>query len=320
MGATTGRVGAAMASTDGGAPESAPAAVEPTGWATTADGVEIAYYELGGRGPAVVLAHATGFCAAVLVPVAKRLMAAGWRCMAFDARGHGRSGRPADGDFSWSGFATDVLTVTERLELEAPFGFGHSCGGAALLLGEERRPGTFRALYCYEPIVYAGHPPPEPRLEGNPLAEGALRRREWFASYGEARGNFAGKAPFDRLDDEVLSAYVANGFGPAGGGVALRCRREDEAAVYGHSLAHDAFAHLGELRCPVTLAGGAETDAIGPSYLARLAAPVAEATVEVFPGLGHFGPLEDPAALARSVAAAAGGVGGTGRSRRVDPL
>ena len=33
---------------------------------TAPDGVEVAYYDLGGSGPVLLLAHATGFCGAVL--------------------------------------------------------------------------------------------------------------------------------------------------------------------------------------------------------------------------------------------------------------
>ena len=101
--------------------------------------------------------------------------------------------------------------------LDRPCGFGHSCGGAALLLAEEARPGTFAGLYCFEPVIYPGDDPLAPTFEGNPLAAGALRRREAFGSRREAIANFAGKAPFDRLDPDALAAYVDNGFAPVDG-------------------------------------------------------------------------------------------------------
>jgi pimeloyl-ACP methyl ester carboxylesterase len=275
----------------------------PTGRATTVDGVGIAYYDFGGSGPALLLAHATGFCAAVFAPLAARL-AGHYRCIAFDARAHGRSDRPPGEDFGWYGFAADVMAVVDALGLEQPLAVGHSCGAAALLLAEEARPGTFRALYCFEPIVYPGDVALAPDPDGNPLAVGARRRREVFASPAEALENFSSKAPFNLLDPQVLPAYVDNGFGPVPGGIGLRCRRQDEAQVYAHSLAHDAFAHLHEIGCPVTLACGAETDAMGPSVLALFATRLAHARVEVFDDMGHFGPLQDPEAVARSVLAA----------------
>jgi pimeloyl-ACP methyl ester carboxylesterase len=277
--------------------------VDPTGRATTPDGVGIAYFDLGGSGPDLLLAHATGFCGAALGPLAARLTGR-FRCVAFDERGHGSSDRPPGGDFGWYGFAADVLAVVDHLGLERATGFGHSCGGAALLLAEQGRPGTFRALYCYEPIMYPGDVPLAPTLESNPLAAGALRRREVFASRRQALDNISTKAPFDQLHPEALAAYVDNGFVDEDDGIRLRCRREDEAQVYAHGLAHDAFARLSEVGCGVTLACGEKTDAIGPDFLGLMAERLPAARVEMFSGLGHFGPLEDPDGLGRSVAQA----------------
>ena len=277
-----------------------PRPLAPTGRATTADGLGIAYYDLGGEGPPLLLAHATGFCGPVLVPLASRLKGA-FRCVVFDTRAHGASDPPPDDNFDWHGFATDVLAVVDELELTRPWGFGHSAGGAALLLAEEARPGTFSSLYCFEPVVFPGDHPLTPSLEGNPLSVGALRRRAMFGSWGEALANFSSKAPFNRFDPEVLAAYLDNGFAPTPGGIRLRCRREHEARIYANGMSHDAFANLGAVGCPVTLACGALTDAMGPDLLAILAGRLRDATTIVFPDLGHFGPLEDPAAIAVSV-------------------
>ena len=280
------------------------ALLTPSGRAETADGVGIAYYDFGGRGPDLVLAHATGFCGAVLAPLAAAL-AARFRCIGFDERGHGLSDRPPGGDFGWYGFGADILAVVDRLALDRPAGFGHSCGGAAFLLAEAARPGTFSALYCYEPVLFPGPTPLVPAFESNPLAYGARRRRAVFGSREEALANYGGKAPYDRLDPDVFVSYVDNGFGPDPEGIRLRCRREDEAEVYAHGFSHDAFAHLDRIGCAVSLACGAETDAVGPGFLALLDGELKQSDIEVLPGLGHFGPLEDPGALARSVAGSA---------------
>jgi pimeloyl-ACP methyl ester carboxylesterase len=282
--------------------------MSPTGRVTTPDGVAVAYYDLGGEGPPLLLAHATGFCGAVLQPLAARLRGH-FRCVVFDERAHGASDRPPDGNFDWHGFATDVLAVVDELGLEHARGFGHSAGGAALLLAEEARPETFAALYCYEPVVFPADTPLPPMLEGNPMAAGALRRRSTFASRRQALANFSSKAPFDRLAPEVLAAYVDNGFAPSEDGIRLRCRREDEAQVYAHGASHDAFSRLAGIACPVTLAYGEETDAMDADLVTavatRLTAPSGAAVAPegpvVFPGLGHFGPLEDPPAVAVSV-------------------
>ncbi len=278
-----------------------PSRLEPTGTTTTPDGVAISYYDLGGHGPDLVLAHATGFCAAVLSAMATTLRDR-FRCVALDLRSHGRSGRPEDPDFDWHGYATDVLTVVDHLELDRPAGFGHSCGGAALLLAEQARPGTFDALYCYEPIVYPVETPLEPSLENTPLSAGALRRRSSFASRDQALANFSSKRPFDTFRPDVLAAYVENGFAEdADGRVWLCCRREDEAQMYAHGFSHDAFAQLDTVRCPVTLACGSETETFDLGFLALLAARLDRSTSLALPGLGHFGPFVDPDTVGGSV-------------------
>ena len=117
-------------------------------------------------------------------------------------------------------------------------------GGAALLLAEQRRPGTFAALWLFEPVVFpTGGPTGAPRA--NPLAEGARRRRATFPSYEAALANFASKPPMSVLDPAALEQYVRHGFAEQpDGSVELRCRPDDEAAVYDMGLRHDAFAHL----------------------------------------------------------------------------
>ena len=107
---------------------------------TTPDGVGIAVYDFGGDGEDLLLVHATGFCGEMFGPLARSLDHR-FRCWGLDLRAHGRSGWPANGDFAWSGFRTDVLTVIDHLGLSRPYAFGHSCGGAAILLAEEGRPG-----------------------------------------------------------------------------------------------------------------------------------------------------------------------------------
>jgi pimeloyl-ACP methyl ester carboxylesterase len=271
-------------------------------------GVRVVVHDFGGEGPPLVLAHATGFHGLVWRPVAQRLRDR-FRCVAFDARAHGDATVPPDGNLAWEGFADDVLAVVDALGLDRPFGAGHSSGGAALLLAEEARPGTFAALWCYEPIVLPVDPPIG-RQDDNPLSLGAERRRAWFPSREDAYANFAAKAPFDRLHPEALAAYVEHGFAddPAGG-VRLKCQPAHEAEVYRMMGEHRAFAGFGTIGCPVTLVCGSETDAIGPRVIEAQAAALPHARTEVLDGLGHFGPLEDPDRVAASIARALLGPG-----------
>lgn len=280
---------------------------------TSADGTRIATYDFGpghsddNRDPGtdidgggdLLLAHATGLCAGVWLPLAAALSE--YRVATFDARGHGLSEEPTTMD--WLRTAEDVLATVDALGLERPFGVGHSMGGASLLLAELARPGTFRGLWVFEPIVF----PSElrsPHPEANPLSEGALRRRDVFPSAEEAYANFASKAPFRDVDPEALRGYVDHGFEELDDGtVRLRCRPEFEARTYQMGNQHDASDRLGEIACPVTVVRGG--DGGGAAMLAPLAADaIPGSMLEEIGTVGHFGPIEDTAATAASISRA----------------
>ena len=269
--------------------------------APTTDGVDVAFEELGGDGDPLLFAHATGFHGQVWRPVAAALP--DFRTYTFDERGHGDTKPSPDGQ-SWIGFARDALAVIDAAGLDRPFGVGHSAGGAALLLAELERPGTFRAIWCFEPILPPS-PPPGTTFpsNANPLAAGARRRREVFPSRDAAYDNYAGKPPFSVLAPASLRAYVDHGFEDLDDGtVRLKCRGEVEAATYEMAAHHGAVDRLPEVRCPVTFASGGRTDTpFSGDLLRRLAQTLPNGRVEVFDELGHFGPLQDPAAIAASI-------------------
>ena len=270
-------------------------------FAPSTDGVQVAVHDLDGSGPPVLLAHATGFHGMVWAPLAAELASSFTLC-SFDERGHGDSPAPASGSFAWEGFADDALATVDLLGLERPFGVGHSAGAVALLLAEVRRPGTFRALFCYEPVIFPFDEPP-PRPPGDhPLAAGARRRRDVFESRAAAFDNYRAKPPLATLRADALQAYVDHGFEDlADGTVQLKCRPENEARTYEMGMQHQAWQTLGDITCPVTLAGGEHADTFTPEIIHRQAERLRHGRVEILPGLGHFGPLEDPAAVAAAI-------------------
>jgi len=272
-------------------------------------GVELALYDYGGSGPALLLAHATGFHGRVWNPVAARLR--DFHVYSLDFRGHGDSVIPAGATFEWENFGDDVLAVVDALAARPDNDFhghgllaaGHSKGGASLLLAEEKRPSTFASLYLYEPVVFPGEAPPTPGP--NPLAAGALKRREQFDSYAAAYENFASKPPLQVLHPDALRAYVEHGFAAQpDGSVRLKCRPASESAVYTMGAQHSAWAHLDEVTCPVTVARGADAPFTPASFAPGIVGRLPHGRLEEHPHLGHFGPLEDPAVIATAIRAA----------------
>ncbi len=270
-----------------------PAWVESTGRS------RVAVYDFGGEGPALLFAHATGFHAHLWLPVVDHLRDA-FHCYAFDARGHGASPSPPDGDFDWQRFADDALAAGAGLGLSRPAAVGHSMGGAALLLAEEARPGSWSSLWLYEPVVF-------PPVEGpfrNPLAPQARRRKAWFPSRAAAVDNFSGKPPFDAFTPDALRLYVEHGFVDApDGGVTLACRPDDEAATYEHAAAAGLWTALPTVTAPVHGVRGEGSDHPPAQILPSVVDRLPRATLETMTGLGHFGPFEDPARVAASIRA-----------------
>lgn len=270
--------------------------------APTGDGVTVAVHDLGGTGPPLVMAHAAGFHGQVLAALARHLAGEFW-CVSFDGRGHGDTPLPPGMALDWYGMAADVLAVVDALGLERPYGFGHSSGATLVLMAELARPGTFSAIYCFEPVIVAADPPLG-RDTHSWLGNQARRRRRRFGSRDEARRHYGAKPPFDTLDPQVLQAYVDHGFADGGGGVMLKCDPEVEATVYEMASAHDAYGRLPQLRCPVVVACGSETEGCTPQRARSHAARMPSGAHEVLDGLGHLGPLEDPERVAAAVRAA----------------
>jgi pimeloyl-ACP methyl ester carboxylesterase len=280
-----------------------PAAAQlPVRQVPSTDGVTLALHDLGGDGPPLLLCHPTGFLAMTWAPLAAELagVAHSW---ALDFRGHGDSTSPATLDFGWSGMADDVLAVVDDLGLTGVRAAGHSMGGAALLMAEQRRPGTFARLWLYEPIVF---PPAEGGSgRGNPMAEAARRRRPWFPDRESAYANFSAKPPLDTLAPAALRAYVDHGLRdvPGDEAVELKCTPDVEAQVFDGSVGDSTFTQLDRVRCPVTVAVSGDGD--GPAQIAPLIVEtLPEGHLERHPTLTHFGPMEDPAGMATAVRSA----------------
>jgi pimeloyl-ACP methyl ester carboxylesterase len=228
------------------------------------------------------------------------------------------SGKSPDGRYDdWSLFVEDLLAVVDTVGVTGWRGFGHSLGGAVLLLAETARPGTFASISCFEPVVLpdemlsANNRPESPRLN-----EVARKRRRSFPSKQAAWKNYTSKPPFSRFDPEALEAYVEFGFvDEPSGSVTLACDPHDEASVYEGAAANGAWAALPSIRPPVAVLGGEQAgDPVG-RIVEAIARRLPRGAALRIPGVDHFGPFEEPGKVADIAAEALGAPPGVPHGR-----
>ncbi len=268
----------------------------------SSDGVRLNMRVIDGSGPDLLICHATGFHGAVYLPLASCLSKS-FRVWVLDFRGHGSSELSPTDDYRWRWMAEDVRACVETIGSDKSrqlYGFGHSMGGSALLLAEERHPGAFAGLFLYEPVVW-----PEARLSstgGNALAASARRRREDFASRAAALARYAARPPLNVLRADALAAYVEHGFVDLpDGGVRLACRARTEALTYEGS-SEMTIERLASVIVPTVVAAGSNKMHPDPAEFAPLvAATLPAGRLLRYQSLGHFGPLEAPANVAADI-------------------
>ena len=129
---------------------------------TTKDGTQI-YYKDWGTGQPVVFSHGWPLSADAWEDQMMFLADRGYRCIAHDRRGHGRSSQPWNGN-EMDTYADDLAALVETLDLKNAIHVGHSTGGGevARYIG---RHGTKRVAKA---VLISAVPPLMVKTAGNP--------------------------------------------------------------------------------------------------------------------------------------------------------
>ena len=129
---------------------------------TTKDGTQI-YYKDWGEGPPIVFSHGWPLSSDAWESQMFFLASNGYRCIAHDRRGHGRSSQPWNGN-DMDTYADDLAELFEKLDIKHAIMIGHSTGGGevARYIG---RHGTERVSKA---VLVDAVPPLMLKTESNP--------------------------------------------------------------------------------------------------------------------------------------------------------
>jgi non-heme chloroperoxidase len=129
---------------------------------TTKDGTQL-YYRDWGKGQPVVFSHGWPLTGDAFEDQMFFLASRGYRCIATDRRGHGRSSQPWEGN-DLDTYADDLAELVGQLDLRGAIHVGHSTGGGevARYIG---RHGTGRVAKA---VLIGAIPPLMLKTAGNP--------------------------------------------------------------------------------------------------------------------------------------------------------
>jgi non-heme chloroperoxidase len=129
---------------------------------TTNDGTQI-YFKDWGQGQPIVFSHGWPLSADAWDAQMLFLASRGYRCIAHDRRGHGRSSQPWNGN-EMDTYADDLATLVDALDLTKAIHVGHSTGGGevARYIG---RHGTSRVAKA---VLISATPPLMLKTAANP--------------------------------------------------------------------------------------------------------------------------------------------------------
>jgi len=129
---------------------------------TTKDGTEI-YYKDWGEGPAVTFSHGWPLSSDMWDGQMLFLAQNGFRAIALDRRGHGRSSQAFTGN-DMNGYADDLAAVIESLDLNDVTLVGHSTGGGEVA----RYIGLHGTARVAKAVLIAAVPPLLLKTDANP--------------------------------------------------------------------------------------------------------------------------------------------------------
>jgi len=248
----------------------------------TKDGTEI-YYKDWGTGTPILFSHGWPLTADAFEDQMFFLAARGYRCIAHDRRGHGRSGQPWNG-YNYDTFAADLAVLVETLDLKDAILVGHSMGGGevARYIG---RHGTKRVakavlIAAVTPLMLktAANPGGLPIEVFDQIRAGVLADRSQF--WKDLTLTFYGyNRPNAKISEGVRESFWLQGMQASIKGVFDCIRAFSET---------DFTDDLKKFDVPTLILHGDDDQIVPIADTAELSAKlIKQATLKIYPGAPH---------------------------------
>jgi non-heme chloroperoxidase len=249
---------------------------------TTKDGTQI-YYKDWGQGQPVVFSHGWPLTADAWEDQMVFLGSHGYRCIAHDRRGHGRSSQPWNGN-EMDTYADDLAALTEALDLKRAVHVGHSTGGGevARYIGRHGTGRVAKAVLigavCPLMLKTAANPDGLPMDVFDGIRAAVLADRSQF--FKDLTTPFYGaNRPAAKVSQGVRDSFWMQGMQSGFKGV-IDCIKEFSET--------DFTEDLKKMNVPTLIMHG-DDDQIVPIGASAIAASklVTGSTLKVYPGLSH---------------------------------
>jgi pimeloyl-ACP methyl ester carboxylesterase len=204
----------------------------------------------------------------------------------------------------WTPLTDDFLRFLGERQTGAAIGIGHSVGGIVALRAALRQPERFRALVLIDPVLF---PPAIIRCwqviralglsyQLHPLVRATRDRRRQFDDLDRLFKGYRRKPVFRYMNDPELLAYIDGIACPGENGYQLCYSAEWEMRIYVTSVWRDLdiWRDLPQLKIPLLIIRGGETDTFWASTARGLVKKVPSAKVVTIPQATHLVPLERP--------------------------
>lgn len=249
---------------------------------TTKDGTQI-YYKDWGSGQPVVFSHGWPLSADAWEDQMVFLGAHGYRCIAHDRRGHGRSSQPWHGN-EMDTFSDDLAALVEKLNLTNAIHVGHSMGGGevARYIG---RHGTKRVakavlIAAVTPLMLktAANPAGLPIAAFDQIRAGVLADRSQF--FKDLSASFYGaNRPNSKVSQGLRDSFWLQGM-LAGFKNVIDCIKAFSET--------DFTEDLKKFDVPTLIMHGDDDQIVPIGASAMLSSKLVEgSTLKVYPGLSH---------------------------------